>query len=165
MSCRMWSGMETSSRPKSVNEWKTHQTTWKYVRKATKTHDYDSICKSVTRLTPSWRVHMVTSLFYGVVDKMPLRPVITASCPTDRRTQQPWFFFSSPPPPEIRPGCTEAKPKHSAVILHAWRGEDVRLCLLPLLLSRQKINSDDSHFLVSTSISRANYSDRSAARA
>lgn len=57
---------------------------------------------------------------------MPLRPIITASCPADRGTQQPLSLFLSiypppPPPPEIRPGCTEAKPAAAAaaVTLHA----------------------------------------------
>lgn len=96
--------------------------------KSTKTPDCDSICTSVTPATDA----VMTGPYggpplYGVVDKMPLRPVITASCPADRGTQQPYFFSLSLS--EIRPGCTEAKPKHSAVILHAWRGEDVRFWL------------------------------------
>lgn len=45
-----------------------------------------------------WR----TPHFYGVVDKMPLRAVITASCPADRLQEPCNLYFLSPSSQTIR---------------------------------------------------------------
>lgn len=76
-----------------------------------------SICRSVS--VPLSRSIWRTPLFYGVVDKMPLRAVITASCPADTRTQQPFCFFLSAPPQRsdqntVLSSCMQQSTTHQA---------------------------------------------------
>lgn len=156
-SCNMWADVQYSSGAYRwlINAWKIHENKCCLARKghckATKTHKCDTIC-----LLGSchWRRHdgsiWWTLLFNGVVDEMPLRLVITASCPADRGTQQP----SPPTSSTTSSTSTSTSPERSdlaalrqnqnTLLSSCMHGERkmsdlaAKLWLLTLTLSRQK---------------------------
>ena len=117
-------------------------------------------------LTPSWRVHMEDPSLLWCCWQNAFKTCYYRFLACRQGNSATFIFPSlslSTPPSGIRPGSTEATPKHSAVILHAWRGDHVRFFSCKVITAPRAAEHTETYIvMIVISKSERSPSDRSA---
>lgn len=149
------------------NEWKWQKQCENKSEKPLK-HMTVSICRSVSvPLTPSWRVHMEDPSLLWCCWLNAFKTCYYCFLPCRQGNSATFIFSLSLYPPQ-RSELAAARQNQNTVLSSCMHGEHktsgfgCKVMTASVLLSRQKINSDDSHFFKVRAAPGADYSDRSA---